>query len=72
MRCSNINRCNKPILISFENIYICQSCNAIFQKGIKYVKDILIKCCNKQDINKQFNIPFCNNCFRFCTHKGYI
>ena len=51
MQCSNLNRCNKPILISFENIYICRSRNAIFQKGTKYIKDILIKCCDKQNVN---------------------
>ena len=47
MKCSNLTRCDKPILISFENIYICQNCDAIFQKGTKYIKDILIKCCDK-------------------------
>ena len=68
MPCSNLTRCDKPILISFENIYICQRCNAIFQKGTKHIKDILIKCCNNQNVNKESNIPFCNNCFRFCVH----
>ena len=72
MQCSNIRRCDKPILISFENIYICRNCSAIFQKGNKYIKDILINCCNNRNINKTYNIPFCNNCLTLCVHKGYI
>ena len=44
MKCSNLTRCDKPKIIYFENIYICQNCDSIFQKGEKYIKDILIKC----------------------------
>ena len=52
MKCSNLTRCDKPLLTYFDNIYICQNCDSIFQKGPKYVKDILIKCCNRQNVNK--------------------
>ena len=72
MKCSNLTRCIKPSLIYFEDIFIYQNCDFIFQKGTKYIKDILIKCCNKQNVNSKYNIPFCNNCFRFCVHKGYL
>ena len=37
-------RCDKPLLTYFDNICICRNCDSIFQKGTKYVKDILIKC----------------------------
>ena len=46
MKCSNTTRCYKPNLKYFDNIYICQNCNEIYEKGTKYIKDILIKCCN--------------------------
>ena len=72
MKCSNLNRCDKPISISFENIHICQNCDAIFQKGTKYVKDIIIKCCNRQNINKKSNIQYCNSCLTICIHKVYL
>ena len=39
--CSNLTRCNNAKLIYIEDIYICQNCNNIFQKGRKYIKDIL-------------------------------
>ena len=71
MKCSNTTRCYKPNLKYFENIYICQNCNGIYEKGTKYIKDILIKCCNNQNVNKKYNIPFCNNCFKFCVYKCY-
>ena len=44
MKCSNLTRCDKPSLTYFDDIYICQNCDSIFQKGTKYIKDILIKC----------------------------
>ena len=72
MKCSNLTRCDKPKIIYFENIYICQNCNGIYEKGTKYIKDILIKCCNNQNVNKKYNIPFCNNSFTSCVHKGYL
>ena len=72
MKCSNLNRCNKPMLIFFDDIYICKTCDSIFKKGTKHIKDILIKCCNRQNINKIYNIPFCNNCLTLCIHKGYL
>ena len=72
MKCSNLTRCDKPSLTYFDNIYICQNCDSIFQKGTKYIKDILIKCCNKQNVNKKCNIPFCNNCFTLCVYKCYL
>ena len=72
MKCSNLTRCYKPSLTYFDDIYICQNCDSIFQKGIKYIKDILIKYYNKQNFNKKYNIPFCNNCFTLCVHKGYL
>ena len=72
MKCSNISRGNKPSLTYFDNIRICQNCNEIYEKGTKYIKGILIKCCNNQDVNKKYNIPFCNNCFKFCVYKCYL
>ena len=53
-----LTRCNNPSLIYFENIYICQNCNEIYEKGTKYIKDILIKCCNKQNVNKNIRYLF--------------
>ena len=52
MKCSNLTRCYKPSLTYFDDIYICQNCDSIFQKGTKYIIDILIKCCNNQNINE--------------------
>ena len=72
MKCSNLSRCNKPSLTHFGNIYICQNCNGIWKKGTKYIKDILIKCCNNQSVNRKYNIPFCNNCFTLCVDKCYL
>ena len=72
MKCSNLNRCDKPMLTFFDDVCICKNCNSILKKGTKYIKDILIKCCNKQNINKNYNIPFCNNCLTLCMHKGYL
>ena len=56
MKCSNLTRCDKQKIIYFENIYICQNCDSIFQKGTKYIRDILINCCNNQNVNKKCNI----------------
>ena len=70
MKCSNLTRCDKPLLTYFNNIYICRNCDSIFQKGTKYVKDILIKCCNRQNVNKKYNIPFCNNFLYYVYIKG--
>ena len=50
MKCSNLNRCNKPMLIFFDDIFICKTFDSIFKKGTKHIKDILIKCCNRQKI----------------------
>ena len=72
MKCSNLTRCNNPSFIYFEDIHICKNYNGIFKKGEQYIKDILIKCCNDQNVNKKYNIPFCNNCFTFCVHKSYL
>ena len=58
MKCSNLTRCDKPSLTYFENIYIRQNCNGIYEKGTKYIKGILIKCCNNQNVNKKYNILF--------------
>ena len=33
MKCSNLTRCDKPKIIYLENIYICQNCNGIYEKG---------------------------------------
>ena len=72
MKCTNLTRCDNLNLTYFENIYTCQNCNGIYEKGTKYIKDISIKCCNNQNIYKRYNIPFCNNCFKFCVHKYYL
>ena len=72
MKCSNLTRCHKPKIMYFENIYICQNCDGLYEKGNKYIKDISIKCCNNQNVNKKYNIPFCNNCFKFCVYKCYL
>ena len=72
MKCSNLTRCDNTNLTYFENIYICQNCNGIYEKGTKYIKDISIKCCNNQNINKRYNIPICNNRFKFCVYKCYL
>ena len=40
MKCSNLTRCDKPSLIYFENIYICQNCNGIYEKGKIYERYI--------------------------------
>ena len=72
MKCSNLTRCDKPKMIYFENIYNCQNCDGVYQKGKKYIKDILINCCDNQNVNKKYNIPFCINCFTLCVHKGYL
>ena len=53
MKCSNLTRCDKPNLTYFENIYICQNCNGIYEKGTRYIKDISIKCCNNQNVNRK-------------------
>ena len=37
MKCSNTTRCHKPKIIYFENIYICQNCDGVYQKGRKYI-----------------------------------
>ena len=39
---------------------------------IKKGENILINCCDNQNINKKYSIPFCNNCFRFCVYKCYL
>ena len=72
MKCSNLTRCNKPSLTYFKNTYICKNCDSIFQKRKQYIKDILIKCCNNQNVNNKYNIPSCNNCFTLCVHKCYV
>ena len=72
MICSNSSRCHKPNLTYFDDIYICQTCNSIYKKGKKYIKDILIKCCNNQNVNNKYNISFCNHCFKFCVYKCYL
>ena len=71
MKCSNLTRCDKPSLTYFDNIYICQNCNGIYEKGKKYVKNILINCCDKRLVNYKYNIPFCNNCYTMCVYKAY-
>ena len=58
MKCSNIQTCEKPILIFKDNIYICKNCHSIYEKKSKN-----IFCCNKQKVNKKYNIPFCNSCY---------
>ena len=29
-------------------------------------KKIIINCCDKQNINYKYNIPFCNDCYTMC------
>ena len=62
MKCNNLQTCKKPILIFKDNIYICKNCNSIYEKKSKH-----IFCCNKQNINKKYNIPFCNSCYTILT-----
>ena len=62
MKCNNLSTCNNPILIFIDNIYICKNCDAIYQKKSKH-----IFCCNKQNANKNINIPYCNNCYTILT-----
>ena len=40
MKCSNLNRCGKPMLTFFDNIYICKTCDSIFKKGKKNILKI--------------------------------
>ena len=72
MKCSKISRCSKPNLISFDNVSICKTCDNVFKKGTKHIKNIIINCCNDQNINYSFNIQFCNNCLKICEHKSFI
>ena len=61
MCCSNISRCNNFNLLKVDNYHICLSCNTILKKN----KKILIKCCKKQKVNYQSNLPYCKNCYSF-------
>ena len=68
MRCSYSTRCINSKLISFDNIFICQTCNSIFEKPNKLLnKEIIYKCCKKQLINNKYNKPICNSCKRICV-----
>ena len=40
MKCSNLTRCDKPKIIYFETIYICQNCDGVYQKGKKNILKI--------------------------------
>ena len=62
MKCSNLQTCEKPILIFKNNIYICKNCNSIYEKKSKN-----IFCCNNKKVNEKYNIPFCNNCYTILT-----
>ena len=62
MKCSNLQTCEKPILIFKDNIYICKNCHAIYKKMNKN-----IFCCNNQKVNEKYNIPFCNSCYTILT-----
>ena len=68
MKCSYKTRCINSKLISFDNIFICQTCNSIFEiPNKKLNKEILFKCCSKQNINNTYNKPVCNKCLRICV-----
>ena len=68
MRCSYSTRCINSKLIYFDNIFICQNCDSIFEKPDKLLnKEILIKCCKKQSINNKYNKPICNYCKKICV-----
>ena len=53
MICSDFSRCKKFDLIEDNDIFICKSCNVIFNKPSK----IVISCCRKKFINRKSNIP---------------
>ena len=44
MNCSDFSRCKKFDLIEVNDIFICKSCNVIFNKPFK----IVINCCKKK------------------------
>ena len=72
MKCSNLTRCHKPKIIYFENIYICQNCDGLYEKENKYIKDISIKCCNNQNVNKNIIYLFVTMVSNFmCTSVIY-
>ena len=68
MRCSYLTRCINSKLISFDNIFICKTCDSIFEKPEKLSnKEVLYKCCKKRLINNKYNKPICNSCKRICV-----
>ena len=68
MNCSYTTRCINSKLISFNNIFICQNCDSIFEKPDKLLnKEVFFKCCHSQDINNTYNKHVCNNCLRICV-----
>ena len=66
MNCSDFSRCKKFDLIEVNDIFICKSCNVIFNKPFK----IVINCCRKNFINRKSNILYCKNCKKFCLYMN--
>ena len=61
MNCSDFNRCKKFDLIEVNDIFICKSCNVIFNKPFK----IIIICCRKNLLIENQISPHCKNCKKF-------
>ena len=48
--------------------YICDNCFSIFEKHHKELnKQIIVKCCNNQNIIYSYNKPICDNCYTMCV-----
>ena len=62
MICSDNSICKKFDLIEVDGMFICKSCNTIFDKPFK----IVINCCRKKFINRRSNIPYRKNCKKNC------
>ena len=58
MICSDNSRCKEFDIIEFDGVFLCKSCNAIFNIPFK----IVISCCKRRLINHKTNIPYCKNC----------
>ena len=49
-------------------IYICDNCSSIFRKQYRKLnKQIIVKCCNNQNIIYSYNKPICDNCYTICV-----
>ena len=56
MKCSDDTRCKNFDILKIDDTYFCRNCNSNF-KNKK-----LFKCCKKQKMNFNTNIPYCFNC----------